>query len=61
MIERPWEESYCDKCYYCFQEDMCSAYYLMISYAYCPQIRDCTKFKEAKFKEKRVSHEENDD
>ena len=45
-IEKPWEECACDKCIHCFQEDMCNAYKLGTSCAYCPQIRDCEKFKE---------------
>jgi hypothetical protein len=44
-IERPWEKSFCDKCTHCFQEDMCSAYNLGMSYAYCPQVIDCNKFE----------------
>lgn len=47
-IEKPWEEFACDKCIHCFQNDMCNAYMLGMSYAYCPQIRDCEKFKEDK-------------
>lgn len=47
MIERPWEESYCHKCIYCFQGDMCRAYRLITSYVYCPRIRNCEKFKES--------------
>jgi hypothetical protein len=46
MIERPWEEFACDRCIHCFEENMCSAYKLITSYAYCPQIRNCNKFKE---------------
>lgn len=48
IIERPWEESFCDKCVYCFQEDMCIAYRLGMSRAYCPQVRNCEKFVEKK-------------
>lgn len=46
MIERPWEESACEKCTYCVLEDMCSAYRLGTSFVYCPHIRNCEKFKE---------------
>ena len=45
-IEKPWEEFYCEKCANCFQEDMCRAYMLDMSYAYCPQVRNCEKFYE---------------
>ena len=47
-IKKPWEEFFCDKCTHCFQEDMCNAYMLGMSYLYCPQIRNCEKFKEKK-------------
>lgn len=43
MIERPWSE-FCEKCIYCVHEDMCNAYRLGMSFAYCPQIRNCEKF-----------------
>ena len=46
MIKRPWEDGFCQKCTHCFQEDMCNAYRLGMSYVYCPQLRDCTKFHE---------------
>lgn len=45
-IEKPWEECFCDKCIHCFDEDMCGAYMLGMSYAYCPQLRQCEKFRE---------------
>ena len=45
-IEKPWEECFCDKCIHCFEEDMCGVYMLGMSYAYCPQLRQCEKFKE---------------
>ena len=45
-IQKPWEEFFCDKCIHCFQEDMCNAYKYGTSFAYCPQIRGCEKFKE---------------
>lgn len=45
-IERPWEEFFCEKCVYCFQEDMCKAYMIGTSYVYCPPIRNCEKFIE---------------
>ena len=48
IIEKPWEEYVCDECYHRFQEDMCNAYMLGNSYAYCPQIRNCEKFKRNK-------------
>lgn len=49
IIERPWENFYCEECVHCVQDDMCSAYIFGLSYAYCPQIRDCEKFtKEGK-------------
>ena len=54
VIERPWEEGACEKCYYCFQEDMCSAYRLITSYAYCPHVRNCEKFYESIFKQRRI-------
>ena len=44
-IERPWENFYCDECVHCVQNDMCSAYIFCLSYAYCPHIRECEKFK----------------
>lgn len=47
-IERPWEEFYCDECIHLFLEDMCKAYIFGASYAYCPHIRECEKFKENK-------------
>lgn len=47
-IEKPWEEFYCGECIHCVQDDMCSAYRLGMSYAYCPHIRDCERYKEAK-------------
>ena len=46
LVERPWEEDFCEKCTHCFEEDMCNAYKLGFSYAYCPQIRDCERFKD---------------
>ena len=59
MIEKPWEECACDKCIFCFQEDMCSAYKLGMSYAYCPQIRNCEKLKERKYKKSNFIEQEN--
>ena len=47
-IEKPWEECFCETCIYCMQEDMCCAYKLGMSYAYCPQIRNCEKYNEKK-------------
>ena len=44
-IERPWENFYCDECVHCVQNDMCSVYIFCLSYAYCPHIRECEKFK----------------
>ena len=45
MIERPWEDSFCEKCTHCFQEDMCNAYNFGMSYAFCPQVRECDRFE----------------
>ena len=45
-IEKPWEECFCDKCIHNLEGDMCSAYVLGMSHVYCPQIRQCEKFKE---------------
>ena len=36
---------YCDKCAYNFADDMCCAYKIIMSYAYCPQIKECDRFK----------------
>jgi hypothetical protein len=51
MIERPWEEGYCEKCCRCVLDDMCGAYRLGMSHGYCPQIRNCNKFYPKKSKE----------
>lgn len=47
IIEKPWEESACDECIHCKGEDMCSAYRIGMSFAYCPAIRNCEKFHRA--------------
>ncbi len=43
-IKHPWEDGACEECEFC-HDDMCCVYKLGISNAYCPQIRDCTKYK----------------
>ena len=45
VITNPWSY-YCNRCVHCVQDDMCSAYRLGMSWCYCPQIRNCTKFWE---------------
>ena len=55
VVERPWEENFCEKCTHCFAEDICNAYRLGMSHAYCPQIRDCEKFKD-KYEQWRTNH-----
>jgi hypothetical protein len=44
-IERPYENFYCGKCTFCTSNDMCMSYKLGMSYAYCPRIVVCEKFK----------------
>lgn len=46
-IERPWEDCFCDRCVWLTKEDMCVANTYMVSFGYCPQIRNCREFKEA--------------
>lgn len=46
VIERPWENFYCDVCENRTEHDMCMVYKLGMSYAYCPHIRNCEKFVE---------------
>jgi len=50
IIERPWEELYCEQCIFCIMDDFCSVYRLGTSHVYCPQIRNCEKFKRRKAK-----------
>jgi hypothetical protein len=46
-IKRPYENFYCDKCIFRTPDDMCMTYRLGMSYAYCPRIAACEKFKES--------------
>ena len=46
-IKRPYENFYCDKFIYRTPNDMCMMYRLGMSYAYCPRIVACEKFKES--------------
>lgn len=46
VIERPWENFYCDKCIFRTSNDMCMKYKLGMSYVYCPRIVECKGFEE---------------
>ena len=46
VIERPYENFYCDNCENRTYEDMCIHYRLGMGYGYCPHIRNCEMFKE---------------
>lgn len=55
VIERPWEDFFCDKCIRHVTGDFCLAYKLGMSYAYCPHVRNCEKFKEDKYDRTRTN------
>ena len=46
IIERPYENFYCDNCFHRVSGDFCLKYRLGLSYAYCPHIRNCEWFEE---------------
>ena len=52
IIERPWEDFYCDKCTHLAPKNMCLVYKLGMSYVYCPHVRNCEKFKEDKYNDR---------
>ena len=45
IIERPWENFYCDRCVNNFNEDMCRVKVVGFSNLYCPQVVRCEWYK----------------